>query len=322
MAESAKSRVDELRDVVDRYQQQRKLPGFIFAVVKKFGEDEGGRHAALMAYYGLLSLFPILLIIVATISKLLVNDPKLRADLVNAIVPPEFRDAVNHGLASLPTSGLAWVIGAVGLIGAGLRIVTTAYDTVNHVAGVPFRDRVNGVGKWVRMIAMLIVLLVGMTGIGAVTVGSQFLPDGAGVQRVGEFIGVTAMTFLLMWAGLALLLPHRPSLKDILPAAITGSLVIAALLSFGSTLLAHFITREGPVYGSFATIFGLVAFIALITQALVWAAEVAVVVRYELHPRSIDPLTPTNADKRAMAILAREQERMPGQSNISQFTSS
>ena len=321
MAEPAKNRVDDLRDVIDRYQQQRRIPGFVFAVVKKFGEDEGGRHAALMAYYGLLSLFPILLIIVATISKLLVNDPKLRADLVNAIVPPEFRDAVNHGLASLPTSGLAWVIGTIGLIGAGLRIVTTAYDTVNHVAGVPFRDRVNGVGKWVRMVVMLIVLLAGMTGIGAVTVGSQFLPDGAGVQRFGEFVGIALMTFLLIWAGIALLLPRRPSLLEILPAAGIGSLIIAGLLSFGSTLLAHFITREGPIYGSFATIFGLVAFIALITQALVWAAEVAVVVRFKLSPRSLDPHKPTNADRRAMALLAREQERLPGQSNISQFTS-
>jgi uncharacterized BrkB/YihY/UPF0761 family membrane protein len=129
------------------------------------------------------------------------------------------------------------------------------------------------------------------------------------------------MTFLLIWAGIALLLPRRPSLLEILPAAGIGSLIIAGLLSFGSTLLAHFITREGPIYGSFATIFGLVAFIALITQALVWAAEVAVVVRFKLSPRSLDPHKPTNADRRAMALLAREQERLPGQSNISQFTS-
>jgi uncharacterized BrkB/YihY/UPF0761 family membrane protein len=320
MAESVGSRVDALRDTLDRYQQQHRIPGFIYAVVKKYGDDEGGRHAALMAYYGLLSVFPLLLLIVSAISKILVNDPALRQNLVNAIVPPEFRDAVNQALAALPTSGLAWVIGIIGLIGAGLRIVTTAYDTVNHVAGIPFRDRVNGPMKYVRQFVILAVLLLGMTGIGAATVGAQFLPDAELLQRLGEFCGITLMTYLLIWAGISLLLPRRPPLAAIWPAALIGSLAIAALLSFGSTLLTRLIAREGPVYGSFATIFGLVAFIALITQALVWAAEVAVVSRLRLWPRGLDPNTPTSADKRALVILAREQERLPDQQNVAAFS--
>ena len=321
MGVSAKDRVDGLRDVLDRYQQQRFLPGFIYGVVKKFGDDEGGRHAALMAYYGFLSIFPVLLIIVATLSRLLVNDPQLRQQLVNAIVPPQFRDVVYQGLASLPTSGLAFVVGAVTLFGAGLRIVTTAFDTVNHVAGVPFRDRVTGISKWIRTLAMLIVLMIGLIAIGAVTVASQVIPDRAGIQRLGEFIGTIVMTFLLMWIGAALLLPRPPRLKVIWPAALIGSIAIAALLSFGSILLAHYITSSGPIYGSFATIVGLFAFIALICQALVWSAEVVVVRHYKLSPRGFDRDNPTNADKRAMAILAHEQERLPAQANLTQFTS-
>jgi YihY family inner membrane protein len=321
MGVSAKDRVDGLRDVLDRYQQQRFLPGFIYAVVKKFGDDEGGRHAALMAYYGFLSIFPVLLIIVATLSRLLVNDPELRQQLVNAIVPPQFRDVVYQGLASLPTSGLAFVIGAVSLFGAGLRIVTTAFDTVNHVAGVPFRNRITGISKWVRTLAMLIVLMIGLIAIGAVTVASQVIPEKAGTQRLGEFVGTVVMTFLLMWLGAALLLPRPPQLKVIWPAALIGSIAIAALLSFGSILLAHYITTSGPIYGSFATIVGLFAFIALISQALVWSAEVVVVRHYKLWPRGLNPENPTDADKRAMALLAAEQVRLPDQHNLTQFTS-
>ena len=319
MGPSTVARIEELRAAVDHYQRQHRVPGFIYAVIRKYGDDEGGRHAALMAYYGVLSLFPLLLIIVAAISRILVNDPTLRTELVDAIVPAEFRDAVNHGLAALPTSGLAWVIGAIGLVGAGLRIVTTAFDTVNHVAGIPYRQRSSGVGIWIRQLSMLLLLLVGMLGIGAVTVVSQVLPHDSGVQRLGEFLGVAVMTFVLIWAGIALLLPHRPPLSAIWPAAIMGSIVTAAVLAYGSTLLAHFVAREGPVYGSLATIFGLIAFIALITQTLVWAAEVAVVARYDLSPRAVDPNRPTAADERAMAILAREQERLPQQRNVAQF---
>jgi len=320
MALAAKDRVDRLRDVLDRYQQQHPMPGFIYAVVKKFGDDEGGRHAALMTYYGFLSIFPVLLIIVATLSRLLVNDPHLREQLVSAIVPPEFRDVVDQGLASLPTSGLAFVFGAVALIGSGLRIVTTAFDTLNHVAGVPFRNRINGISKRIRTLVMLIILMLGLTAVGAVTLISQFLTDRAGASAVAEAIGMVLLVFLMIWAGIALLLPRGAALRTFWLAALIASIVIALVLFYGSSLLAHYVSTNGPVYGSFATIVGLFAFIALICQALVWAAEAVVVRHHTLWPRGLNPEQPTDADKRAMLILAGEQVRLPDQHNLTQFT--
>jgi membrane protein len=39
--------------------------GFPYAVVKKYGDDAGGRQAALITCYGFLSIFPLLLLGVA-----------------------------------------------------------------------------------------------------------------------------------------------------------------------------------------------------------------------------------------------------------------
>ena len=47
--------------VVDDYQQRHAWIGFPVAVVKKYGDDRGGHHAARLAYYGFFSLFPLLL---------------------------------------------------------------------------------------------------------------------------------------------------------------------------------------------------------------------------------------------------------------------
>ena len=47
---------------VDDLQQRHRWLAFPFAVVKKFGDDQAGRHAALLAYYGFFSLFPLLLV--------------------------------------------------------------------------------------------------------------------------------------------------------------------------------------------------------------------------------------------------------------------
>jgi uncharacterized BrkB/YihY/UPF0761 family membrane protein len=41
------------------------------AVAKKYGEDQGGQRAALLAYYGFFSLFPLLLVAVTVIGFVL-----------------------------------------------------------------------------------------------------------------------------------------------------------------------------------------------------------------------------------------------------------
>src|SRR5947209_10160729 len=56
--------MDILRPVraFDRYQQRRRWLALPMAVLKKFGDDQAGSLAALVAYYAFFSLFPILLV--------------------------------------------------------------------------------------------------------------------------------------------------------------------------------------------------------------------------------------------------------------------
>ena len=71
-----------LIQAVDDFQQRHRWLAFPFAVVKKFGDDQAGRHAALLAYYGFFSLFPLLLVAVTVIGFILQG----RSDLADRIV--------------------------------------------------------------------------------------------------------------------------------------------------------------------------------------------------------------------------------------------
>ena len=53
------------------------------------------------------------------------------------------------------------------------------------------------------------------------------------------------------------------------------------------------------------------ALLYLVGQALVYSAEAAAVRYARLWPRALDLTRPTAADGRALALLAREQERIP-----------
>src|ERR1700727_1337580 len=93
----------------DRLQRRHGVLGFPYAVVKKYGDDEGGREAALITYYGFLSIFPLLLLGVAVLSRVLAGNPDLRQRLVTAVVPQALQSTVEHSVTTLPTSTIPFI---------------------------------------------------------------------------------------------------------------------------------------------------------------------------------------------------------------------
>src|SRR5690348_5795591 len=160
----------------DRLQRKHSVLGFPYAVVKKYGDDAGGREAALITYYGFLSIFPLLLLGVAVLSRVLASRPGLRERLITAVVPQALPPTVEHALATLPTSTIPLVVGLIGLLFSGTGVVFSVYQTLNHVAAVPHRLRAPFVSRYLRVFAMLATVLLGGLAVGALTVVSTALP--------------------------------------------------------------------------------------------------------------------------------------------------
>src|SRR5580700_4190691 len=293
----------------DRLQRRHGVLGFPYAVVKKYGDDEGGRQAALITYYGFLSIFPLLLLGVAVLSRVLAGHPDLRQRLITEIVPKALRSTVEQSLAALPTSTIPFIAGLVGLLLSGTGVVFSAYQTLNHVAAVRFRCRAGFVSRYVRVFAVLAMLLVGAVAVGALTVVATALPGESGVQRVAAVLGSALIVFAVLLFGAKLLLARPAPVRALWPGAILGAAAVTVVLNAGPLLLARLVTKAGPVYGSFATVAGMFALLYLVGQALVYGAEVAAVRYARLWPRALDPNRPTAADARALALLAREQGR-------------
>jgi len=95
--------VDRVIAWADGVQRRHVVLGFPYAVIKKYGDDDGGREAALITYYGFLSVFPLLLMAVAILSRVLVQNEDLRRRLVEAIVPTVLQSTVDQAVATLPT---------------------------------------------------------------------------------------------------------------------------------------------------------------------------------------------------------------------------
>src|SRR5579875_3399389 len=76
-------RVERLLHSLDGFQQRHRVPAVLWAVQKKYSDDRGGHLAALIAYYGFLSLFPCLLVLLTIFSYLLASHPALKDRLPN-----------------------------------------------------------------------------------------------------------------------------------------------------------------------------------------------------------------------------------------------
>jgi uncharacterized BrkB/YihY/UPF0761 family membrane protein len=295
----------------DGLQRRHDVLGFPYAVIKKYGDDAGGRQAALITYYGFLSIFPLLLLGVAILSRVLADHPDLRRRLIDEIVPKALRPTIEHSLATLPTSTIPFVVGLVSLLLAGTGVVFSAYQTLNHLAAVRHRRRLSYFSRYARVFAVLATVMAGALAVGTLTVVATALPGQPGVERAAAVAGSALVVFGVLLLGAKLLLARPAPVRALWPGAVLGAAAVTVVLNAGAPLLARLVAKSGPVYGSFATVAGMFALLYLVGQALVYAAEVAAVRYARLWPRALDVNDPTAADARAMALLAYEQERIP-----------
>ena len=309
--ESLSGLVNRIIAWADRLQRKHGVLGFPYAVVKKYGDDEGGRQAALITYYGFLSIFPLLLLGVAVLTRALADHPDLRQRLIDKIVPKVLQSTVEHSLATLPSSTIPFIVGLVGLLLSATGVVFSAYQTLNHVAAVRYRLRAGFLSRYVRVFVVLATLLAGALATGALTVVATALPGETGLQQAAAMLGSALVVFAVLLLGAKMLLARPAPVRALWPGAILGAAAVTVVLNAGAPLLARLVAKAGPVYGSFATVAGIFALLYLLGQALVYAAEVAAVRYARLWPRALDPNRPTTADVRALTLLAREQERIP-----------
>src|SRR5438132_1621467 len=148
----------ELLRELDRRQQRRPRVGFIAALIKKFSDDQAGQLAALIAYYGFVSIFPLLLVLVTALGFVLQGDPREQQRILNGALGqfPILRDQLK--LHSLSGSSLALAVGIAISLLAGMGITNATQNAFNRIWNVPFKQRPNFISIRLRGLGMLAVL--------------------------------------------------------------------------------------------------------------------------------------------------------------------
>jgi membrane protein len=299
---------DRLHEL-DRRQQQSPRIGFLAAVIKKFGDDQAGQLAALIAYYGFVSLFPLLLVLVTILGFVLQGNPTEQKEILDGALGqfPIVSDQLK--LHSLTGSSVALAIGVIGSLLAGMGITGATQNAFNRIWGVPFKDRPNFLVAHLRGLGMLAILgtmsVVSTTAAGFVGSSSHAAPD----VIVGILVAF-AVNLALFMTAFTLLTAADVSWRELLPGVIVASVFWQLLQHLGGYYIDHELKHTGPLYGVFALVLGLLAWLYLGAQLTMFAAEVNVVRARRLWPRSFFSNPLLDADRRAMTASAEVEERV------------
>ncbi len=271
--------------------------------------------AGLLTYYGFLSLFPLLLLMV-TILGIAVGGHAALVKRIEHSALSQFPVIGGAGLAGHlqalhRNSGIALGVAIFGLVWGSQGIGSTGQFVMAQVWNIPEVARPGYLSRQARNLLTIATLgvfvligaaLAGIAGFG----GGQPIPRriGGGLLSTAIDIGVYAVAFRV-------LTPGQIPTPQLLPGALFGGVAWSALGVAGTFLVDHELRNVSQVYGTFALVLGLLWWIYLVAQVTVYAAEINVVAARNLWPRSLVQPPLTEADRAVAEALAKQAIRHP-----------
>ena len=252
------------------------------AIYSRFGEVQVTDRAAAMTYYGILSLFPALLVVVSLLT-LLGTYPDTYESIVDTLrdaAPGSAIDAIDSALRnSLSSRGDASIVLVVGLVlafysatgatGAAVR----ALESINRAKRG--RDFLPNLGVRIGLTALLAMLVL-IAFLAVVVAGPLFgsIADSAGFSDlVSTLVGylrwpIGAAALLTAFAIVYALAPRRTprpgdrSLISVLPGAVVGTVLWFAVSLLFTAYVSHFGSYD-KTYGTLGALISLLIWLWL-----------------------------------------------------------
>jgi YihY family inner membrane protein len=302
---------------LDRFQRRHAWLGLPIAVVYKFVEDDGGYLAALITFYGFVSLFPLLLLLTTALGFLLHGDQHLQRQLLDSALNqfPIIGEQIGGNVHATHGSLLAVAVGLGVALFGGLGVAQAVQYTLDTVWGVPRASRPGPVQSRLRSLWLLGVGGLGVaatTALSGLSTGISRYAHGAGAGTGLRLVAMTAAVVLnagLFLVVFRVLTARQVSTRQVVPGAVTAAVGWQLLQWVGAWFVSHELRGATGSYGIFGVVLGLLGFLYLAASLVVLCAELNVVRARRLWPRAllapfVDDTELTAADERAYTSYA------------------
>ena len=317
-------------DALDRAQRRRSILGFPVATFFKFVDDQGPYLAAIVSFYALLAIFPLLLLATTIFGIVLAGNPDLQEQVLDSALGtfPIIGDALGRP-EGLQGSTVSTVLGVLVATYGSLGLGQALQNALNVAWSVPRNKRPNPVLLRFKSLALVVITGVSVLAITTVsTIGSEtevFGPRVDGLLSWGIRLLTVLLIGLLLTAVFRLAAARRHHLGRAAPGAFTVAVLWQALQYAGTVYTARVLAETEKMTFAFGLVLGLIGIIYVAAFIGVIGIEVNVVLARRLWPRSIRSLFVdrgelTDADRRAYASYVRAQQHKGAENVEVSFT--
>jgi membrane protein len=296
---------------IDALQKRIKPTGVAVATFAKFREDQSTSLAAMIAFWGFFSIFPLLLVLVTILGYVLpASDKDNVLTHVSHLLPVLNASSVKGMTGSL----WALILGVVTSLWSGLGAVRTVQTAFSSVWEIPFHQRpgfLKQIGRSLLVLATVGVGLVLSTLIsGFVTSSSSGVNLGIGGRIAGYVISIMLDVGLFI-AAFRMLTDRDITVRDVLPGAIFSGLIFFVLQELSAFIISRHLHSAQSTYGTFATVITILWWLYLQAMVTLLGAQLNVVLKRRLYPRSLVNAPQTEADRQVLQDYAAERTYQP-----------
>ncbi|HSL73234.1 MAG TPA: YihY/virulence factor BrkB family protein, partial [Ilumatobacteraceae bacterium] len=233
-----------------------------------------GRNASVLAFFGFLSIFPLLLAATTILGFVLEGNEDLQQRIIDGALAdiPVLGQQLQDDPASLSGNIWALLIGLGGALWSSTKAFVAmqlAFDDVWEV-DVDHRDAMpKQRGK-----ALLGILFIGGAQVGSIVIAA--LVNSAGLPDVGRILLVlatVAINVTMIAAMYRFLTAAELTWSDVWPGALVAGVVYTLLQHFGTMIVKSIRDNASDTYGNFALVLGLVTWLSLLAIATIMSAE-------------------------------------------------
>jgi len=292
-------------------QKQHSALAVPVAVLRKYSEDHSGNLANMIAFTAFFSLFPLLLVFVTLLGFLVPASTKTTVMTRLSSMLPLVNAGTVHSL-----SGQWWplALGLATALWSGLAVVRVTQFAFNSVWEIPYTRRPKIFAKVLRSLWILGTLGLGLVASVIITSYVSGTATGIGLGVAGRAAGYAIAIVLdvgLFVAAFRILTDRDVTLRDVLPGAVLSGAAFWVLQAGSSLIISRYLHKSQATYGQFATVITILWWFYLQSLITLLGAQLNVVLRERLHPRSLTGEPATEADRRAFTAYAKERTYHP-----------
>ncbi len=256
---------------LDRWRARFRWLDVLLTITGRFGAIGGGPLSSSIALSTFVSLFPMLLVIIAVVGFVSSSDSSFALRLVDDLglrgtAAETVRDAIDTAEGSRRAAS---AIGLVGLLWSGLGVVGSLQAALNSVWQVQGRGMVD------KLVALRWMAGAGALFLATAALGPVLRLAPGPAKPLTVLLGLLLTTVLFVWTYTSLG-NINVAWRTHLPGALVVAVGVEILKAIGSLYVPRAVSTASALYGSLGVVFAVLAWLLLYGRLIVYGAVVNV----------------------------------------------